>query len=581
MSRLLSEIQRRNLPRMSALYAGSSWMLFGVAETVLPVFDVPNWVLQALFVTSVVGFPVFAVAVWFIGGRAGGGTAAETPADAADRLEFGRRLNIAIIAVLSIAVILLLADRFVPHDGSGRNSVPSIAVLPLKNIGAEADAFSDGLSEELIGVLSQVRGLRVLARGSSFRFRDAELPPGEIGKQLGVAYLLEGSVRRVEQRIRVHIGLIDVAAGDSIWARTFDRELRDVFEVQTEIGRLVAEQLRVSIVGEALRAPARPSNENLAAYNAYQQGLFHANRGDPDNLTKAIAFFDDALKQDPAYAIAAASASSSLTSLAKTQPPGTARDQHWRQAEVRALEAIDLAPDIAAGHAALSYFLSQGPLADQPGAEKSARRALDLDPSNSSALNMLGIALLYQGKMADAITAFDRAVAVNPLNFNAQFSRAGVLARAGRLDDAEAAYRRCIELQPERMLTRAFLTQILVHRKQAEAALAIAQAEPNAAWRQYALALVHEGRGARADSETALQAFIATNGESDPFNVGQVYALRGDADRAFEWLDRAIAAHDPGVADLDLDWYYGALKQDPRYAEAHRITASHATHPPS
>ncbi len=581
MSRLLSEIQRRNLPRMSALYGGSSWMLFSVAETVLPVFDVPNWVLQSLFVISVVGFPVFAIAVWFIGGRAGGDTAAETPADAAGRLELGRRLNIAIIAVLSIAVILLLVDRFIPHDDAGKTSVPSIAVLPLKNIGAEADAFSDGLSEELIGVLSQVRGLRVLARGSSFRFRDAELPPGEIGQQLGVAYLLEGSVRRVEQRIRVHIALIDVAAGDSIWARTFDRELRDVFEVQTEIGRLVAGQLRVSIVGEALRAPARPSNENLAAYNAYQQGLFHANRGDPDNLVKAIGFFDDALKQDPAYAVAAASASSSLTSLAKTQPPGTARDEHWRQAEVRALEAIYLAPDIAAGHAALSYFLSQGPLADQPGAEKSARRALDLDPSNSSALNMLGIALLYQGKTADAITAFDRAVAVNPLNFNAHFSRAGVLARAGRLDDAEAAYRRCIELQPERMLTRAFLTQILVHRKQAEAALAIAQAEPNAAWRHYALALVHEGRGARADSETALQAFIATNGESDPFNVGQVYALRGDADRAFEWLDRAIAAHDPGVADLDLDWYYGALKQDPRYAEAHRIIASHATHPPS
>lgn len=326
------ELRRRNVHRAAVFYAGAAWLLVQVATQVLPFFHIEEWVVRWIVVAAVIGFPFALLLSWFYEWTPQG-IKLESQIDRDDRasLQTGnRRFDRIIVVVLSLAVVALLADRLVLHrDGPSSSTATatekSIAVLPLANSTGDPsnDYFSDGVSEELISSLSRLSSLKVIGRTSSFQFRNSDADSKAIGEKLGVVYLLEGSVRRSSDRVRIAVALIKSADGANVWSQTYDRELKDIFAVQSEIAASVAGQLQIALLGnnaQAVQTPsaATPSNGNVEAYNALLQGNYYFARRTREDFAKAIGSFRDAIRLDPDYALAWARLSSTLTIRATT-----------------------------------------------------------------------------------------------------------------------------------------------------------------------------------------------------------------------------------------------------------------------
>ena len=328
----------------------------------------------------------------------------------------------------------------------------SIAVLPLANESGEASQqyFSDGISEDLITALSQFPGLKVIGRTSAFQFRDSKEDSRSIGAKLGVAHLLEGSVRRSGETVRVSAELIDTADGSTQWSERYDRPYKDLFALQDEITRAVAGALRTKLLpGEHAAAQSeRPPSGSLEAYNALLQGRFYFPRGTEADIRKAIEFYTQATQLDPRYALAWSGLSLCLD---RPQCGTSSRAQPAQEAYAKAREAADralaLSPDLAAAHHARGDLLQNADF-DWRGAEAEFRRALELAPNDAEAKFNLGTQLATFGEMEPAIELTRQALVTEPLRAGGYRRLAMYLSGLNRLDEAERAIRRAIELQP-------------------------------------------------------------------------------------------------------------------------------------
>ncbi len=309
---LLSELKRRNVLRAAALYGGAVWLLAQVITQLGPVFDVSPWVARWFLAATAIGFPFWIALAWFYE-LTPEGLKLESevaPADSIAR-STGRKLDRAIIAILVVAVVLLLTNTFLWHRSVASNQdaaavIPekSVAVLPLVNGGGEGQQFfSDGLSESLIIALSQFDGLKVIGRNSSFQFRDTKDDSAAIGRKLGVAHLLEGSVQHAGDVVRISVELIDAASGQTRWSQHYDRPYKSLFTLQDEITNAVADALHAKLLSpnDAAKHGDRPPNGNVEAYTAYLQGLKHWHDQD---FYKAAEYMTKAVQLDPGYALA-------------------------------------------------------------------------------------------------------------------------------------------------------------------------------------------------------------------------------------------------------------------------------------
>jgi TolB-like protein len=563
-----SELKRRNVYKVAVAYAVVAWLVIQAASIILPTFEAPSWVMKAFVVLLALGFVLAVCISWaFEMTPEGMKRTADVSADDVRSMPYWSKkkfaafiVGVAIIAVGLFAYEFLHAPRSTTTSSASNKS---IAVLPLLNESGDPkdEYFSDGLSEELIAALAQIRELKVIGRSSSFRFKERKEEPKAIGEKLGVATLLEGTVRKQGDRVRIVAELINVADGIELWTRTFDRELKDIFAVQQEIAAAVASSLKVTLFGADERATTKSPTTNTEAHNAYLLGHYHFQRRNLEDYRKAVAHFEEATRLDSQYALAYTERSEAWTLIGDLSGQGKTA---WPKAAADAEKAVAIAPELAEAHAALGWvrFFTEWKFAE---GLKELRRAQELSPSNPTANDLLARVLVYVGNLTEAEKLARQAIELDPLAFTGPFNLARILWFGGKLDEANAAAGKAAELQPGAASTHRYQVFVAIRRGDTEAALREAQLEPDDTYRRFELALAHYARRDRPAADAALAELISKGRDIAAYQIAEVYAVRGETDKAFEWLQISFDTHDTGMLGLQLDPLLQGLRDDPRY----------------
>jgi len=573
MKEFLAELKRRNVYKVAVAYIVACWALSQGIAQVLPVFDVPNWVVRFIVILIILGLPVALGLAWAFEITPEGIKRTED-VDVTQPHSFGGAwIYIAILgAVISVALFFL--GRYTARESAGaahtesvtRIPQKSIAVLPLLNESGDPgdEYFSDGLSEELIAALGQIRDLKVIGRSSSFRFKDRKEEPKTIGEKLGVRTLLEGTVRKQGDKVRIVAELINAADGTELWSRIFDRELKDIFAVQAEIAQAVAASLELTLLGGKDRTAASASTKNVEAHNAYLQGHFYFARRNTEDYRKAISFFDQAIRLDPDYALAYAERSEAWTFIGDLSTEE--KKQAWAAAKRDAEKAVAVGPNLAEAHAALGWvrFFSEWKFAE---GLAELNRARELAPANPTANDLLARVLIYVNQLAEAEKLARQAIEFEPLAYLARGNLARILLAEGKLDEADSEARKSAELQPTGAGNHRWQVVVAVLRGDGETALREAQLEPNEGYHRFELALAYYARGDRAAADAALAEMVANDRNLLAYQIAEVYAWRGETDKAFEWLQISYDNHDTGLLSLLIDPLMRGLRGDPRYKD--------------
>jgi serine/threonine-protein kinase len=566
-SSFFAELKRRNVYKVAAAYAVVAWLLMQIASQIFPFFEIPNWVVRLVILLLIIGFPIALIIAWVFE-TTPEGIKPTAAADAAGQRSRGGAWIYVVLIGAALSVGLFFVGRYTaghatPRLSEAATAIPqkSIAVLPLINESGDPndEYFSDGLSEELIAALAQISGLKVIGRSSSFRFKDRKEEPRAIGEKLGVSTLLDGTVRKQGDRVRIVAALVNAADGIQLWTRTFDRELKDIFTVQQEISRSVAESLKVTLLGSDSAQKSAP--KNVEAHNAYLQGHFHFQRRNLEDYRKAVGYFDQAIRLDPNYALAYTERSEAWSFI------GDLTGQHepaWSNARSDAEKAVAIAPDLAEARAALGWvrFFIDWKFAE---GLSELKRAIELSPANPTANDLLARAILYLGRLDEAERQARQAVELDPLSVTAQGTLARVLFNAGKLDEADTAARKAAELQPASASSRRWQTLIAAERGDGATALREAQLEPDEGYRRFELAIAQYVVGDRQAADVALADLIANGRNNLAYQIAEVYAVRGERDKAFEWLQISFDNHDTGTLTLLVDPLLRSLRDDPRY----------------
>jgi TolB-like protein len=566
------ELKRRNVYRVAIAYAVVAWLLIQIATQVFPFFEIPNWVVRLVVLVIVLGFPIALVIAWAFEMTPEGIKRTENIAPNEYIPQWSARRFAALIVTIAMLATGLLIFQLVRSKSTSPARVTaaatlsqkSIAVLPLLNESGDPgdEYFSDGLSEELIAALAQIRELKVIGRSSSFRFKDKKEESKTIGEKLGVSTLLEGTVRKQGDQVRIVAELVKATDGSELWSRTFNRELKDIFAVQAEIAEAVAASLELTLLGTNDRSVKSAATQSVEAHNAYLQGHFYFERRNPEDYRKSVGFFDQATRLDPNYALAYAERSEAWTWIADqtSEKQKQARAAAGSDAE----KAVAINPHLAEAHAALGWvrFFAEWNFAE---GLAELRRAQQLSPGNSTASDLLARVVIYLGQFQQAEKLARQAIELDPLAYQARNNLARILFVEGKLDEAEASARKAAELQPTAASSHRWQVFVAIHRGDGEAALREAQLEPNEGYRHFELALAHYARGDRPAADAALAELIAKDANIEAYQIAEVYAWRGETDKAFEWLQVSFDNHDTGTLSLLIDPLMRGLRHDARY----------------
>jgi TolB-like protein/DNA-binding winged helix-turn-helix (wHTH) protein/Flp pilus assembly protein TadD len=477
-----------------------------------------------------------------------------------------RRLTLAVVFV--VLFLVAVVGYLWPRSGHKSGNPPStdsasIAVLPFADLSHSKDEeyFSDGLSEELINHLARVPGLKVVARSSAFQFKGKNEDLRLVGQKLGVANILEGSVRREGNRVRITTDLTKADDGFQLWSETYDRQIGDIFAVQDEIARAVTKTLQVRL----LAPPGGPTlrGTDPEAYQAYLQGQYFFRRGeDKADLEKALAYADQAIKLDVHFARARALRSDVLNTMATIGL--LPRKKGFDAARKDAEEAVTLDPNLAAGYVALAWVGLNYDW-DWEGAEVALKKAAALEPGGAEVLSYRSYLYESLGRLDEAIALTEQATVLDPLRTNAYLGE--LLFYDGRYEEAKAALNKALALNPRLEGVRAKRSMILLAQGDAQQALQELAQEPSEWNKLTGEALVYRALGRQEDSNTALSNLAERHRYDSQYQIAEIYAYRGEPDKAFEWLERAYLERDPGLNQLKVDPFLQSLRQDRRYAE--------------
>jgi serine/threonine protein kinase/tetratricopeptide (TPR) repeat protein len=448
-----------------------------------------------------------------------------------------------------------------PDSGSAS---PSIAVLPMLDLspGHDQEYFADGLTEELLNVLAKNPRLRVAGRTSAFQFKDKQEDLRVIGKKLDVSTLLEGSVRKSGSRVRITAQLVNATDGFHLWSETYDRELDDIFAVQDDIARSVAEALNVTLLGGEQGASA-PRSTTAPAYNAYLQGRYFLELNTKESLESALRYFGEAVELDAGYAPAWTGLSLAYGSQASEgYSPVEDGYEKARKAVERALE---LDPNLAEAHAALAIVRRVYDW-DWIGADALSQRALQLDPGNPSLILDAARVASTLGRLDEAHDLTRRAATADPLNVRVHYRLARYAYFLGRLDESTAAFQKVLELNPEYPGAHEDLALVYLAQSRPDAALAEMEQEKRDLWQRYGLSLLYHALGRQKEADFKLSELVENYQDVAAYQIAEVYAYRGEVNRAFEWLERAYAQRDSGLSQIKGDPHLKRLASDPRYA---------------
>jgi TolB-like protein/Flp pilus assembly protein TadD len=445
----------------------------------------------------------------------------------------------------------------------------SVAVLPFADMSEKKDQeyFADGTAEEILNLLAKVPGLHVPARTSSFYFKGKSEDIPTIARRLNVADVLEGSVRKSGNRVRITVQLVRADNGYHLWSETYDRTLDDIFKVQDEIAAEVVKALKVSLGENDI--PRAVTIENSQAHALLLQARFFAERQTREDLARAVDCYRQVIQLDPDSATAWAELSMSLTFIWNNGLLG--RDRTVQQQRTLALQAAERAvaidPNLGVSHEAMAeirYWFDW----DFTGADAEVDRARALDPGSTTALTQAAVLALLHGRPTDALRLLQQAVLLDPLNPDAHIYLAELYYILGRFTEAEVLARKAVDLAPMEPGSHVPLVRMLLALGRQDDALAEVLKESDPGWRAYSVARAYTVLGRKAAADAALSELERTFAGQLPYNIATLHALRGELDQAFLWLDRAYGQHDPNVIAIPpftIDKDMQNLRGDPRY----------------
>jgi len=469
-----------------------------------------------------------------------------------------------------------------PTEIFGSNLAPtivrtnSIAVLPFANISKDEDVeyFSDGLAEELLNVLSKIRGIRVAARTSAFSFKGKPTTVGEIGRVLNVRSIVEGSIRMVGERIRIAVQLVNVSDGFQIWSETYDRDLDDIFAIQDDIAQSVVEELRTLLLGEESRedvskkaisevaAAVRGRPSNAEALRLMLLGRYLLDRTTRNDTSKAIDYFQQAIDMDPGFALGWAE-------LGRAYAVEAGRgwvnvDEGFDRSRDATKRALELEPDLAEGHAQMGRIKAVHDW-DLTGAEESYGRALELAPGSLPVLDGASVLAYKLGQFDRAIDLSREVLAQDPLSAAFWHNLGLACHAADRLKESEEAFSHALELAPQRFVSAALLALVLLDEGRTEDAIEQAENEADEFWRTWSLTIIHAVVGNISKSDEFLNLLADEYTDGNAYQIAEVYSMRNENDGAFEWLERAVKEKDPGVTHAKVNPRFRPLRNDPRW----------------
>lgn len=591
MVNVIAELKRRNVLRASALYIGAVWALAQGIAQLAPVFDAPEWVTRWFVIAAAIGFPFFVAFAWFFEFTPDGlKRESEVAPGESIAAKTSKKLDRAIFAVMSLAIVLLLANTLVWRKGAGLQTAdpsesqgsglqaaakgepaaisipdiatdPSIAVMPFVNLSSDKEQqyFSDGISEELLNLLSEVPGLRVIARTSSFSFRGKDASVTDIARKLQVAALLEGSVRKAGNQVRINVQLVRASDSTQLWSQDYDRTLTDIFQVQDDVAAQVVSRLKVTLLGAAPTVQAIDPR----AYTLILQANALVNQPDLARLQRAVTLYQQALAIAP-------DAVSGWSGLGRTYINLTFLNAHPTKVGVRLArdaltKAVTLDPQDGLTFSRLGLVASALDN-DQAAAAPLFQKALAMDPGSASVLSNAGLFLISLGRLQQAESLMAYAVARDPANPVGYGNLSDQQAYARQWTPSIVNARRALGLNPEYAGMHARIgVAMLLGMGDAAGALKEIQAEKDEFYRSTSIPLALDALGRKAEAEAALSALITTHGKDAAALIAAIYAQRGDAGRAFAWLDKAVHNQDSYLSLVHVDPLYIPLHADPRW----------------
>jgi TolB-like protein/tetratricopeptide (TPR) repeat protein len=569
MLNLVAELKRRRVFRVVVGYGVFSFAVLQVIEPLMHGLHLGDWVLTATIAALALGFPAAVLLSWAYDLTSQG--VQRTPSVVGPRaitLSRGR------LAALLVGVGLLAAlpglgwyawRRGWPQGSPAAPAAgPSIAVLPFQDLSErhDQDYFSDGVAEEILNALSHLDGLKVIGRTSSFSFKGTADDLRTIGRKLDVATILEGSLRKDGDQIRVTAQLIRVADGSHLWSESYDRKLAGIFKVQDEIARAVVEALKVKLL------PASPAQLPAAratkpeAYRLYLLGRQLATIDEVRSVEEGLHALERAVELDPTYAPALAELG--FATYRRSELVATEVEAARAQAMARVQRALALDPDLVEG------YLDRGLLRifttwEWTGAQADLALALARAPGHADVLGSRARLLATLGRVPEAVRLAQRALEADPLSVTTLRTVGDLQAASGDLRAAEATFRRGLDLAPTHARLLRGLGLVLLQAGRNQEALAIFDRHAVPWMRHLGLALAHHALGQEAESRRALEALVAEGAASSAYQVAQVHAFRGEREEAFAWLERAVRQRDSGIPYLKFDPLLAPLRADPRY----------------
>ena len=576
---LLAELQRRRVFRAMIGYGIAAFAVLQIIEPIMHGLHWPDAVLSYAVAALAVGFPIVVSLAWIFDVNAGR-IERTSPAGGGAR---GPRLALQLLAigVLAAAPGVLWyfgwrarpAPRAVEEAARSRSeppaperqTEPSIAALPLVNLSRDPDQeyFADGLAEELLNLLAKVPGLHVAGRTSSFAFKGKNEDLRTIGQKLNVATVLEGTVQKAGDRVRITMQLINAADGYHLWSDSYDRKLTDVFAVQDEIARSVVAALKVRLLQPPSSLERR--TKDLRAFHEYLLGRQFFHRNNVDGFRRAQEAYERAVKLDPGYAPAWAGLAMATFWVADSGDSLAAIKEGQDRAVAASEKAIALAPDLPDGYLARGFV--RVPIQwDFKGALADLERALALKPDDPDALNnYAGLIGRARGRFSAGIAAARRATELDPLNARVCFTLGSLLTLTGELGPAREAFHRSLEISPEQSFTPFALGVTYLLEKTPAASKEIFPRSTNRVFRLTGAALVEHDLGNLAESQRALDELIQKEAHGAAYQIAQVYAWRGETGRALEWRERARTQRDGGLVLVKVDPLMRSLRGAPRY----------------
>jgi TolB-like protein/Tfp pilus assembly protein PilF len=584
-----SELKRRNVYKVAVAYAVVSWLLIQAASILFPTFEAPPWAMKVFVAVIALGFPVALVFSWaFEITPEGLKRESEIEAGKSITHHTGRKLVGITIFIAVIATALFVFQLLRPHlTSTGGPSAPvnaapekSVAVLAFANLSDDkgSEYFSDGISEELLTVLQKIPGLHVAARTSAFSFKGKNATAQEIGQKLGVAHLVDGSVRKAGDVVRIAARLTQANTGEEQWSENYTRNLKDVFAVQSELAQTIVEQLRGQLtagtanpttkaeIQAEVRAAEKGGTKNVEAHESYLQGRFFLNRHSEKETDQARAAFERAVELDPKFALAWAGLAQTHVWDCNYATEGGQKgfNEHLAAAREAVVRALALEPDLPEALFPRAMIETNFDYNWKDAAE-TLRKALALAPQDPALLMEAGNLATARGETTRALDLFRRAVASDPVNAQARAFLASSVSVSGDQEEARAEYARVIELNPSAPNSQAGIgLAYLLEGKFEEAAVA---AQKDAAdWaRLLIVSCARWGQKRVPESDAALAELIKIAGETGAYQIAEIYGYRNDKDHAFEWLERARRQRDAGLPGLRADTLLPSLHDDPRW----------------